>query len=119
MFVNWIIIICYCMFAPVIIQQIYKYNMDTTKTIINVPESRFLKLESNMAEILEHLKAKTENPVLTGEKKLYTPEQFCKLFDMSRSTFDRMKRENKIIFTNLGRRIYIDEKEVARILTIK
>lgn len=89
---------------------------NNSKTVIDIPESRFLQLESKIAEILERMKHQNASKTSADEKELYTPDEFCDLFKMSRSTFGRMMNENRIQIIKLGRRVYITNEEVKRLM---
>lgn len=82
-------------------------------TIINVPESRFLALESKIALLHEMLGNKKKD----DEKVFYTPNEFCHVLKISRSTFNRMKEKKQIQFTTLGgRKMFIHADEVQRLI---
>lgn len=82
-------------------------------TIINVPESRFLALESKIALLLEKVNDAKE----VQNKTLYTPNEFCEVLKISRSTFNRMKEKGMMKFTTMGgRKMFIHADEVERLI---
>lgn len=83
---------------------------------IMIPESRLLRIESHMAELLEIVKQKPEPVTSVPKPKAYfTKEDTCDHFNISLSTLNRMIDSGRIKKTTIGRRVCIPYSEIERL----
>ncbi len=88
-----------------------------TENYISIPESRLLRFESQIMELLEIMRRKPE-PVsnFPKPKATYTRNEFCAHFNISISTLNRMVKDGKIKVSKLGlRKVCIPASDVKRL----
>ncbi len=83
--------------------------MQTNQIVLISPEDLQIMIESAVMNALQ--KIKEEKPVLL------TFKEACALLQISSSTLFKWKAENKIPFSQLGKRIYFNRSELLASLT--
>lgn len=83
------------------------------KITIDIPQSRFMKLETMVQELLENSKNRVQPEQV---KEVFTPQDFCDYFKCSISTFNRLKKKHQIKCSKINRRVYINKSEIDRLI---
>jgi len=74
------------------------------------------EIENKQDEILNILKESANNSASNGKEQYYDLNDLEKIFHVSRRTIFKWKSEGKLIFSQIGKKLYVTQAELDNFL---